>query len=68
MNSKNITHFFLAFIAVLLWNSFLIKRDQQLFDAYEKQAAIEQSKNPTVSSIKSWCNQQAGWHPDCNSK
>ena len=68
MNSKTITYFFLAFIATLGWNVFLIKRDQNLFDSYEKQAVAEQSKNPTASSIKSWCNQQAGWHPDCNSK
>jgi hypothetical protein len=34
MNSKTITCFFLAFIAVLGWNTFLIHRDAQMFDAY----------------------------------
>jgi len=68
MKSKEITYIFLAFIAILGWNSFLIKRDNQLFDAYEKKATMEQIKNPTYSAIKGFCENQAGWHPDCNSK
>lgn len=41
MNSKTITYVFLAFIAVLGWNSFLIQRDNKMFDAYDKQVAKE---------------------------
>ena len=66
MNSKTITYFFLAFIAVLGWNTFLIKRDQKMFDAYDKQAGIERLKQPPSNSLKTWCERQAGWHPDCN--
>lgn len=35
MNSKEITYIFLAFIAILLYNSFLIRRDNELFKAYD---------------------------------
>lgn len=66
MNSKTITYVFLAFIAILGWNIFLIQRDDKMFDAYEKQAGIERLKNPTFNTLKTWCERQAGWHPDCN--
>ena len=66
MKSKQITLIFLAFIAILGWNAFLIKRDQKMFDAYDKQAGIERLKNPPSNSLKTWCERQAGWHPDCN--
>jgi len=66
MNSKTVTYVFLAFIAVLGWNAFLIKRDQKMFDAYEKQSAMERLKQPPSNSLKTWCERQAGWHPDCN--
>jgi len=33
MKSTTITYIFLAFIAILMWNGMLIKRDQQLFDS-----------------------------------
>ena len=66
MNSKTVTYVFLSFIAVLGWNAFLIKRDQKMFDAYDKQAGIERLKQPPSSSLKTWCQRQAGWHPDCN--
>jgi hypothetical protein len=55
MNFKTITYIFLAFIAVLGWNSFAIQRDEKMFDAYDKQ-------------VKEVCKQQTGWHPDCNLK
>ena len=55
MNSKSTTYIFLAVIGILMWNTFLIQRDQKLFAAYDKQ-------------VKEFCRQQAGWHPDCNSK
>lgn len=66
MNSKTVTYVFLAFIAILGWNAFLIKRDQKMFDAYDKQAGIERLKQPPSNSLKTWCERQAGWHPDCN--
>ena len=36
MTSKQISYIFLAFIAILGWNAFLIKRDAQLFEAYNQ--------------------------------
>jgi hypothetical protein len=30
------TYVFIAFVAILLWNSVLIKRDRELFKAYDK--------------------------------
>jgi hypothetical protein len=68
MNSKTITYVFLGFIAILGWNSFLIQRDKKMFDAYDKATAIERLKYPPTSSLKTWCERQAGWHPDCNLK
>ena len=66
MNSKSIIYIFLAFIAVLGWNAFLIQRDQKMFNSYDKQIGIERLKNRTFNSLKEFCKQQAGWHPDCN--
>lgn len=68
MKSKEITYIFLAVIAILGWNSFLIQRDKKLFDAYEQKAAIERLKNPTYSANSNFCKNQTGWHPDCNIK
>jgi hypothetical protein len=71
MNSKTTTYIFLAFIAILGWNAFLIKRDDALYKAYYRQQAIENLKHPPSSEIgynpkEKFCRQQAGWHPDCN--
>jgi hypothetical protein len=33
------TYIFLAVIAILVWNSFLIHRDKKLFNAYDKVCA-----------------------------
>ena len=41
---------------------------QKMFDAYDKATAIEQLKYPPSNSLKTWCERQAGWHPDCNLK
>lgn len=68
MNSKTITYVFLAFIAILGWNSFLIQRDKKMFDAYDKANGIERLKYPPTSSLKTWCERQSGLHPDCNLK
>ena len=68
MNSKSITYIFLAFIAILGWNAFLIQRDQKMFDAYDRQMGVERLKYPPTSSLKTWCEKQANQHPDCNLK
>lgn len=68
MNSKVITYGLLAFFTVIGWNVLLIQRDKRMFDAYEKKVAIERLKNPPSNSLKTWCERQAGWHPDCNLK
>ena len=70
MNSKTVAYVFLAFIAILGWNAFLIKRDKELFDAHDRQAAIQRLQQPPSSQIltpkEKFCQQQANWHPDCN--
>jgi len=55
MKSKEVSFIFLAFIGVLMWNGFIIKRDKELFDAYNQPTPKER-----------YCMQQAKWHPDCN--
>jgi hypothetical protein len=50
MNSKQITYIFLAFIAILGWNAFLINRDDKLFKAYYHQTAKEQFCNQNASA------------------
>ena len=52
MTPKNITLFFLAFIAILGWNAFLIQRDDALYKSYYKQQAIENLKRPYSSEIR----------------
>lgn len=71
MKSKEITFVFLAFIAILGWNVFLIKRDDALYKAYEKNYALENLKRSPSSEIglspkERYCKSQAQWHPDCN--
>ncbi len=68
MTPKTISFFILAFFAIIGWNIFLIQRDSKMFDAYDKQVAIEREKDPTFSLIGKWCKIKAGWHPDCNTK
>ena len=52
MNSKTVTYIFLAVIAILGWNAFLIKRDKKMFDAYGKAVGIERLKHPPSNEIK----------------
>lgn len=55
MKSTQITLIFFAFITILGWNAWAIKRDAKLLKVYDYQRAkIE------------FCSSQAGWHPDCN--
>lgn len=37
MKSTQTTYIFLAFIAILMWNGFLIQRDKKMFESYEQQ-------------------------------
>jgi len=55
MKSTQIIYIFLAFIAILMWNGFLIQRDTQLFNSYNHETAKEK-----------YCKNLAHWHPDCN--
>jgi len=49
------TYIFLAVIAILGWNAFLIQRDRKMFDAYDKATTPHQE----------YCKQLKVWHPDC---
>jgi len=45
VNSTRVAYIFLAFIAILGWNAFLIQRDDKLFKAYyHEKAKVEQQK------------------------
>ena len=39
MKSKEITYIFLAVIGIMMYNVFLIQRDQKLFSAYDRACA-----------------------------
>jgi len=52
MTSKQISYVFIAFIAILGWNAFLIKRDDDMYKAYYRQQAIENIKKPLSTEIK----------------
>ena len=52
MTSKQISYVFIAFIAILGWNAFLIKRDDDMYKAYYRQQAIENIKKPLSAEIK----------------
>jgi hypothetical protein len=52
MKSKNITYTFLAFIAILMFNGMLIKRDAELFKAYDKVCAELPQPHPDCKYTK----------------
>jgi hypothetical protein len=52
MTSKHISYIFLAFIAILGWNAFLIKRDDAMYKEYDRRQAIENLKKPPSNVIK----------------
>lgn len=52
MTSKQISYIFLSFIAILGWNAFLIKRDDALYKAYNKQQSIENQKRSFTTEIR----------------
>jgi len=55
MKSKYLAYSVLALSFIIGYNAWLIKRDKQLFEAYNQ---------PTPKEI--YCQSQAKWHPDCN--
>jgi hypothetical protein len=54
MSPMKTYHWFFLVIAILMWNGMLIKRDQNMFDGYDKMNAKEH-----------YCSQLKVWHPDC---
>lgn len=58
--------------AIIGWNIFCIQRDDMMFKAYYRQQAIQRLKTRPNTKIiddltpsERFCQQQAGWHPDC---
>ena len=71
MKRKYVAFGLTAFAVSLGWNVFLIRRDDALHKAYYRNQGIENLKRPPSSEIgynpkEKFCQQQAGWHPDCN--
>ena len=54
MSKKTTVCFLLGLGVVIGYNVFLAQRDAKLFEAYNQ---------PTPKEL--YCQQQAGWHPDC---
>jgi hypothetical protein len=48
------TYIFLGIIGILMYNMFLIQRDQKMFEGYNKMNAKEHH-----------CSELKVWHPDC---
>jgi hypothetical protein len=55
MNRKYIAAGLIGIAAIVGWNIFLVQRDAKMFEAYNQPTPKER-----------FCQQQAGWHPDCN--
>jgi len=54
MNSKQVTYAFLLVIGMLMYQTFLIQRDANMFKAYDQQTPHEK-----------YCKELKVWHPDC---
>jgi len=52
MKSTTVTYVFLAFIGILMYNSMLIKRDTELFKAYDKACAELPKYHPDCQYAK----------------
>ena len=52
MNLKYISFSIIAIGVIVGWNTFLIQRDQKLFDAHYHQQALENLKRPPTSEIR----------------
>ena len=57
MKPKYIVAGLIGFAAMIGWNIFCIQRDAKLFEAYNQPTPKER-----------FCQQQSGWHPDCNAE
>ena len=57
MKPKYIVAGLIGFAAIIGWNIFCIQRDAKLFKAYNQPTPKER-----------FCQQQSGWHPDCNAE
>ena len=57
MKPKYIVAGLIGFAAIIGWNIFCIQRDAKLFVAYNQPTPKER-----------FCQQQSGWHPDCNAE
>ena len=45
-----------------------IERDKKLFDYHDSREAIYRLQRPPSTSLNYFCDNQAGWHPDCPKK
>jgi hypothetical protein len=52
MNRKHIIAGLVGFSFILGWNVFLIQRDENLYNSYYRQQAIENMKKPPVAEIR----------------
>ena len=52
MNRKYVASGLIGFAAIVGWNVFLIQRDDQMFDAYYRQQAIENLQKPPSAEIR----------------
>jgi len=52
MNPKYIVFGLIAFVSVIAWNVFLIKRDDAMYKEYDRRQAIENLKKPPSNVIK----------------
>ena len=52
MTRKHFSVFFLAFLAIIGWNVFLIQRDEKLFNTYYRTQAAENYKKTPAAEIK----------------
>ncbi len=52
VNRKYVTAGLVGFAFILGWNVFLIQRDENLYNSYYRQQAIENMKKPPVAEIR----------------
>ena len=57
--------FFFGLIVIIGWNMWAIERDKKLFNVHESQQVIYRLQRPPSTSLNYFCDNHAGWHPDC---
>lgn len=62
------TYVFIGILIILGWNLWAIDRDKKLFDTYDNNQSIYRLNRPPSTSLNYFCDNQAGWHPDCSKK